>query len=75
MPKLDDRFPWDAALQFGFGILNLAPRDFWKMTPLELNAAMRAHGVFSAKPILRSELQSMMSKFPDGAQIQQKDET
>lgn len=39
------RFPWDDAMAFGFGRLQLSPTAFWAMTPIELGAAMRAHGV------------------------------
>ena len=34
-------FPWDAAMAAGLGTLRLAPRDFWSMTPRELDAALR----------------------------------
>lgn len=33
-------FPWEAAMQVGFGVLRLSPDAFWRMTPRELAAAM-----------------------------------
>ncbi|MEO1701462.1 MAG: phage tail assembly chaperone [Pseudomonadota bacterium] len=38
-------FPWGEVMAFGFGHLRLSPSAFWSMTPMELAAAMRAHGV------------------------------
>ena len=35
-------FPWNAAMQFGFGVLKLSARDFWALTPRELAAAWGA---------------------------------
>jgi uncharacterized phage protein (TIGR02216 family) len=51
----------------GLGMLRLAPRDFWSMTPRELDAALRgAFGV--AMPIeapSRDELRRLMEAYPD----------
>ena len=35
-------FPWDAAMQVGFGVMRLSSRDFWGLTPRELAAAFGA---------------------------------
>jgi len=60
-------FPWDSAIGFGLGILRLSPKQFWAMTPRELNAAFVAvskqHGALP--PLKRSELEQLMDKFPD----------
>ena len=52
----------------GLGTLRLPPSEFWRMTPKEMDAALR--GVFgvSAGPTAptRTELQQLMQLFPDG---------
>lgn len=35
-------FPWKQAMGFGFGVLRLAPEQFWRMTPRELAYAIEA---------------------------------
>ena len=59
-------FPWAAAMRFGLGVLRLAPRDFWGMTPRELAAAWTAVVGERAEPINRNDLFAMMERFPDG---------
>ena len=52
-------------MAFGFGILRHAPRDFWAMTPRELQHAL--DGVFGVRgnaPTL-AWLDEMMRAFPD----------
>jgi uncharacterized phage protein (TIGR02216 family) len=45
----------------GLGLLRLAPRDFWAMTPRELTAALgRRPGRMS-----RDTLSRLMKEFPD----------
>jgi uncharacterized phage protein (TIGR02216 family) len=60
-------FPWDAAMTAGLGTLRLAPRDFWAMTPRELDAALRgALGLVGITPVMtRSDLSMLMAAFPD----------
>lgn len=57
-------FPWDAAMQFGFGVLRLSPGAFWAMSPRELAAA---YAVFhrTAPPLQRGRLDDLMQHFPD----------
>ena len=58
-------FPWDEAMQFGFGVLRLSPQQFWRMTPRELAQAVigvRGHAV---TPIDRGGLAQLMQRFPD----------
>jgi uncharacterized phage protein (TIGR02216 family) len=51
----------------GLGTLRLAPRDFWSMTPRELDAALRgALGLVAVAPAMtRSNLTALMTAFPD----------
>jgi uncharacterized phage protein (TIGR02216 family) len=51
----------------GLGTLRLAPRDFWSMTPRELDAALRgALGLVAMAPAMtRSDLEGLMAAFPD----------
>jgi len=60
-------FNWDAAMAFGLGVLKLSPRDFWAMTPRELDAALAGH--FGRKlpktAPTRSDLDAMMRDYPD----------
>lgn len=52
-------------MAFGLGVLRLAPRDFWSMTPRELFCAVE--GVFgrNAGPPTRAALDALMRDFPD----------
>lgn len=57
-------FPWDAAMQFGFGVLRLSSHDFWAMCPRELAAAHNAIYRQTA-PLDRSRFSELMQEFPD----------
>ena len=37
-------FPWRDAMRFGLGVLRLAPRDFWAMTPRTVRSSSPAGG-------------------------------
>lgn len=60
-------FPWEEAMQFGFGVLRLAPHQFWRMTPRELAAAFRAFERASASVAApeRRVLAGLMRAYPD----------
>ena len=58
-------FPWRRAMQLGLGLLRLAPRDFWTMTPRELEAALSAFGFAPPSRLDRAELEDLMLRFPD----------
>jgi uncharacterized phage protein (TIGR02216 family) len=58
-------FPWTETMQFGFGVLHLAPNAFWRMTPRELAAAIRASRGGVAPPLARAVLDQLMQRFPD----------
>lgn len=51
----------------GLGQLGLAPRDFWAMTPRELDAALRGHyrlGAITVPPS-RGALETLLAAYPD----------
>ena len=54
-------------MAIGLGVLGLAPRVFWALTPKELDAALR--GKFSAgvapAALSRGDLGQLMQQFPD----------
>lgn len=58
-------FPWQAAMQVGFGVLKLSPDAFWRMTPRELAAAITALGGGARDTINRARLAELMRRFPD----------
>ncbi|MCC3244687.1 phage tail assembly chaperone [Methylocystis sp. WRRC1] len=58
-------FPFSRAMAFGLGVLRLAPRDFWSMTPRELHRAMEGvYGRGGGAPS-RATLDELMREFPD----------
>lgn len=60
-------FPWNAAMQLGFGALRLSSREFWGLTPRELAAAFEAvSGRGRSAAPQRAALDEMMRKYPDG---------
>ncbi len=52
----------------GLGTLRIPPSDFWRMTPKEIDAALRgALGLTSAASApSRTDLLQLMQLFPDG---------
>lgn len=54
-------------MTLGLGTLRLAPSSFWSMTPRELTAAVRSLSDLTphSRSPTRSELDAMMSRFPD----------
>ncbi|MEA2884109.1 MAG: hypothetical protein QOH32_3365 [Bradyrhizobium sp.] len=58
-------FPWAEAMQFGFGVLHLAPDAFWRMTPRELAQAIVGVRGPTVMPMARAELDALMRRFPD----------
>jgi uncharacterized phage protein (TIGR02216 family) len=63
-PSTATPFPWAEAMQFGLGVLHLPPDAFWRMTPRELAAAIRA-GRGGVTPLRRATLDHLMQRFPD----------
>lgn len=59
-------FPWETAMAIAFGVLRLSGDDFWRMTPREFAAALRALYGDAAAPLSRSALGALMQRFPDG---------
>lgn len=64
------RFPWDETIALGLGLLRLAPRDFWAMTPRELTHVLRFFGGGDETPPTRTALRALMDIFPDGKERQ-----
>ncbi|MEW9806804.1 rcc01693 family protein [Mesorhizobium marinum] len=58
-------FPWDSVMTASFGLLRLSPRDFWSMTPREMERAMSALGGGRTPAPRRGELEHLMAQFPD----------
>ena len=52
-------------MQFGFGVLHLAPDAFWRMTPRELGHAIVAVRGHAATPIARADFDALMRRYPD----------
>jgi uncharacterized phage protein (TIGR02216 family) len=52
-------------MAIGFGVPRLSSKDFWRMTPRELAAAMR--GLFGerAAPPSRADLAELLRRYPD----------
>ena len=52
-------------MAFGLGVLRLPPREFWAMTPIEIERAMnrivRSHGIAPTRDVLGR----LMTAFPD----------
>lgn len=48
----------------GFGLLRLSPKDFWSMTPREMERAMSVFGAQAGAPA-RGDLADLMRRFPD----------
>jgi uncharacterized phage protein (TIGR02216 family) len=61
-------FPWDDAIAFGLGVLRLAPRDFWAMSPRELECVLRSVGGQGAIAPDAAALAHLMARYPDGSE-------
>jgi uncharacterized phage protein (TIGR02216 family) len=58
-------FPWEAAMALGLGLLRLSPKDFWQMTPRELERALSGLSPGKSPPPRRADLAALMRAFPD----------
>ena len=60
-------FDWDLLMRFGLGALGIAPRDFWRMTPGEFDAAVKGRvGAFTdGAPMSSARLASLSERYPD----------
>ncbi|WP_040855588.1 rcc01693 family protein [Phyllobacterium sp. YR531] len=63
MDDCAELFPWAAMMAAGFGVLKLSSREFWAMTPRELNAAFYRPEARTA--LTQFDLEQMMRAFPD----------
>jgi len=50
----------------GFGLLRLSPKNFWSMTPREMERAMSVFRPVAGAAPMRAELAALMTEFPDG---------
>lgn len=62
-------FPWDDVLAVGLGLLRLSSKDFWSMTTREFAAIVR--GFDPGGRLQRSDLNELMSTFPDHSEEQE----
>ena len=58
-------FPWQEAMQFGFGVLHLSSQAFWNMTPRELTQAIIAVRGRAPAAIERGDFEALMQVYPD----------
>lgn len=58
-------FPWDAVMAFGLGTLKLSQDAFWRTTPREISAAFKAYSCGASTPPTRSQLDTLMTRYPD----------
>jgi uncharacterized phage protein (TIGR02216 family) len=54
-------------MELGLGRLGRSPREFWAMTPRELEAAVAGAIGLGSAPLSRGDLDDLMSRFPDAA--------
>ena len=59
-------FPWDAAMQFGFGVLHLSSDAFWRMTPRELAHAIAGSRGRAPATIARADFDALMDSLLKG---------
>ncbi len=52
-------------MAIGFGVLRLSSHDFWRLTPREFAAALRALYGEPAAPIDRAALEALAARYPD----------
>ncbi len=60
-------FDWPALMRLGLRHLNLAPRDFWALTPAELTLKLGLDG--GKAPMGRARLEQLAQAFPDRVQM------
>lgn len=59
----------DELIMLGMGLLRLAPRDFWTMTPREAALVMRLVSGGTTEPPWRAALEELMRQLPDERKI------
>ena len=55
-----------------FGLLRLSPRDFWSMTPRELERAISVLRPAGERPPARADLAALMRQFPDASSLEKR---
>ena len=58
-------FPWQEVMRFGLGVLAIPPDAFWRTTPREMAAAIEARLNTGPRAPDRSDLERLMTAFPD----------
>ena len=54
---------WRGLMKAGIGGLRLIPREFWALTPVELQLMLGLTG--TPAPMLRAQLDELLAAFPD----------
>ncbi len=54
---------WRGLMHAGLNQLRLTPRDFWALTPAELQMMLGAQG--GVAPMVRGQLDALLRDFPD----------
>ena len=54
---------WTGLMQVGLHVLGMQPRDFWRLTPVELRVKLGSAA--SAAPLTRARLEDLARAFPD----------
>ena len=56
-------------MEICLGMINMSPKDFWNLSPIELYAAVEGFLEFnttnSSQPMTRDELDDLMELYPD----------
>ena len=66
MVFMKNQIPWKSLMAFGFGVLKLSPKKFWKMSLPELQATIDGMcGYEVHDPLSREELSNLMQLYPD----------
>jgi|UniRef100_A0A6H1ZU50 uncharacterized phage protein (TIGR02216 family) len=55
-----------------FGLLRLSPKDFWSMTPRELERAISVLRPGAERPPARADLAALMRRFPDANSLEKR---
>ena len=63
---------WRSLMHAGLHQLRLSPRDFWALTPAELQVMLGVQG--GATPLGRSQLDALLRDFPDVTPDEKKDQ-
>lgn len=57
------RIDWPGLVRAGLGQLQLAPAEFWQLTPVELQIKLGAEN--ATPPLTRARLEQLAAAYPD----------